>query len=194
MIWTDATSFSSTLGFGSSGSFVQIIILRCFCHIHFVLLCMISVLINGILSLIVLLITILLQWLFYWCPQRSEAALDGILSILFQWILNWWHHITLKQSKSEMLPTENIFASHVLLLTVENSNLRKLIAWIQIACAQFTIFVVAPAVQIPILVCYMSKLFANRKFTKVQVGLLIDFFFKLLNSIFIPDIDFVWSV
>ena len=70
------------------------------------------------------------------------------------------------------MAVEHLFASHILLIGAENSHLCKLSTGIGVTGAKLTIFVVAPAVKISILVHRMPEVLANGKITKLCLSLL----------------------
>lgn len=74
-----------------------------------------------------------------------------------------WIGIRFKQTKGEVWAIENLFASHVLLLIVENAHLSQLILWGLIAGAEFAERVLTPAVKVAELIDNMAEVNADCK-------------------------------
>ena len=103
-------------------------------------------------------------WVIFADRQNRNRLLDG-------------RQVLLKEAKREELAIENLLASHVLLIRAKYSNLRKFGSRIGVTSAKFTIFVVAPAVKISILVHCMAKILSNSHIAQLSLTLDIGYLF-----------------
>lgn len=103
-----------------------------------------------------------------------------------------WAEVTFKNCNCMAWSGKHLKAPHVLLLIVENPNLAKLWPWIAVTCSQLSILVIAPSIQILVLINNMSELLADWEVLKL--GNLVKWVFNPFErvlTVFLPLIDVV---
>ena len=91
--------------------------------------------------------------------------------------------VLLEEAKREELAVEYLFASHVLLVGAEDTDLCKLDSGIWVTGAKLTIFVVAPAVKVAVLVHRVSEILAYGKVAELRLTLNIWFYLELFEGL-----------
>lgn len=102
--------------------------------------------------------------------------------------------VLLEESKREELAVEHLFASHILLIRAENSNLCKFGSGVRVTSAKLAILVVAPAVKVSILVHRVAEILANRNIAKLCLTLDIRFLLKLFEGFGVIDLPSTNSI